>query len=164
MRNCSWIMHSIQNSIIISPLVPNGGLWLKCLDLGKYMPTFITLLEQIGATRDDFDLVKLLVNGVRQERRVFRIKIISDVIKDQVFNLLKHKVFIPSSYHTMLNDSTVIVHPGGHKGGNKTLTSLQQWRHLIPTIILSLQFFSIMKLSYIGFVKLVKVLNLHLLL
>jgi hypothetical protein len=44
--------------------------------------------------------VKLLVNGVMQERHVFRVNCISDVIKDRVFNLLMHKVFVPSSYHT----------------------------------------------------------------
>jgi hypothetical protein len=64
------------------------------------------------------DSVKLLVNGVMQERRVFLVKCISDVIKDRVFNLLKHKVFVPSSYHTKLNDSTVIVRLDGDKGGN----------------------------------------------
>jgi hypothetical protein len=32
--------------------------------------------------------------------------------------VLKHKVFVPSSYHTKLNDSTVIVQLGGDKGGN----------------------------------------------
>jgi hypothetical protein len=64
------------------------------------------------------DSVKLSVNGVMQERYIFWVKCISDVIKDQVFNLLKHKDFVPSSYNTKLNDSTVIVRLGGDTGGN----------------------------------------------
>jgi hypothetical protein len=59
----------------------------------------------------------LLVNGTLQERRVFRVNRISDVIKDRVYSLFKNLVFIPSSTITGLNDSVIIVRLGGDKGG-----------------------------------------------
>jgi hypothetical protein len=61
--------------------------------------------------------MKLLVNGTLQERRVFHVNRICDVIVDRVFDLFQHSVFVPSSSITALDDTNIIVRLGGDKGG-----------------------------------------------
>ena len=60
----------------------------------------------------------MIVNSSLHERRVFRVTKISDVVEHRLCKLLRNKIFVPSSRHTLLEDSTIIVRLGGDKGGN----------------------------------------------
>jgi hypothetical protein len=78
-----------------------------------------TLTALVEGDMCDYRIFKenVLVNGTLQERRVFRMNRICDVIKDRVHDLFKNSVFVPSSSITGLDDSTIIVRLGGDKGG-----------------------------------------------
>jgi len=55
--------------------------------------------------------VKLVVNGTLQERMVFRVERICDVVIDRIFSLLESNILV-------LDDNTIILRLGGDKGGN----------------------------------------------
>jgi hypothetical protein len=101
--------------------------------------------------------LKLLVNGMLQEWRIFYLNCICNITIDHVFDLFQHSVFVPSSSITALDDTNIIVRLGGDKGGKimaykfgvtvinrlqpnlpnnqRTLTWWLQSRHLIPITI-----------------------------